>query len=143
MSHFQNATLKALNAQSSEQRSIQTRQSQEQRALSRTTEVSHQDKTMNGKTITCVIFICLTCAALTEGMALKSLGTELRCQCINKESRFIHPKRIQNVELFPSGPHCGNAEVIATMKTGKKICLEPTAPWVKILIKAIMENQKL
>ncbi|MBN3315642.1 IL8 protein, partial [Atractosteus spatula] len=137
MSHFQDLTLKAL---LSEQRQIQTGKSHKSGILNRIREISQPEKTMNCKITVIVLFVCLTYAALSEGMTLKSLGTELRCQCINKESRFIHPRLIQNVELIPSGPHCANAEVIATMKTGKKICLEPTAPWVKILIKAIMEK---
>ncbi|XP_066576455.1 interleukin-8 [Amia ocellicauda] len=95
---------------------------------------------MSCKITVTVLVLCLAFATLSEGMSVKSLGTELRCQCIKKESRFIHPRLIKNVELFPSGPHCKDAEVIATLNTGNKICLEPTAPWVKILINAILKN---
>ncbi|XP_041077365.1 interleukin-8-like [Polyodon spathula] len=97
---------------------------------------------MNSKTALAVVILCLAVAALSEGMSLKSIGLELRCQCIQKESRFIHPRQIQNVELFPSGPHCKDAEVIATLKSGHQICLEPTAHWVKIVIKKILESSR-
>ncbi|RXM98189.1 Interleukin-8 [Acipenser ruthenus] len=85
-------------------------------------------------------FFFFTGNVIPAGMSLKSIGLELRCQCIKKESRFIHPRQIQNVELFPSGPHCKDAEVIATLKSGDQICLEPTARWVKIVIKKILER---
>ncbi|XP_033891758.3 interleukin-8-like [Acipenser ruthenus] len=97
---------------------------------------------MNSKTTVAVVIFCLAVVALSEGMSLKSIGLELRCQCIKKESRFIHPRQIRNVELFPSGPHCKDAEIIATLKSGDQICLEPTARWVKIVIKKILESSK-
>uniref|UniRef100_A0A8C4W5G8 C-X-C motif chemokine n=1 Tax=Gopherus evgoodei TaxID=1825980 RepID=A0A8C4W5G8_9SAUR len=58
---------------------------------------------------------------------------ELRCQCLQTEAALIHPKHIAHVELIPKGHHCEVQEVIATMKNGKKVCLDPTAPWVKLI----------
>ncbi|XP_039613991.1 interleukin-8-like [Polypterus senegalus] len=84
----------------------------------------------------------VTVAVFFLALTVLSEGIELRCQCIKKESRFIHPRRLLNVELFPSGPHCKDAEVIASLKTGEKICLEPTAPWVKLIIKKILESSQ-
>ncbi|XP_041082701.1 interleukin-8-like [Polyodon spathula] len=98
---------------------------------------------MNCKITGPVVILCLALAAVSEGMSLKSIGLELRCQCIEKESRFIHPRQIQNVELFPSGPHCKDAEVIATMKSGHQICLDPNARWVKIVIERILESSQV
>lgn len=46
------------------------------------------------------------------GEAVPRSAGELRCQCIDTHSRFIHPKFIQNVNLTPSGPHCKNVEVM-------------------------------
>ncbi|KFO90396.1 Interleukin-8, partial [Buceros rhinoceros silvestris] len=51
---------------------------------------------------------------------------------------FIPPKAIQDVKLTQSGPHCKNVEVIATLKDGREVCLEPTAPWVQRIINAIL-----
>nr|QZL14031.1 interleukin 8 [Atractosteus tropicus] len=107
-------------------------------ALTQATRFSLFQSIMSGKLSVSVLIMCLALATLLEA---KSVPTELRCQCIGKkESRFIHPKRIENLELFPSGPHCKNAEIIATLKTGKRICVEPTAPWVKVVIKGIMKK---
>uniref|UniRef100_A0A8C4W110 C-X-C motif chemokine n=1 Tax=Gopherus evgoodei TaxID=1825980 RepID=A0A8C4W110_9SAUR len=69
------------------------------------------------------------------------MAGELRCQCLQTEAAVIHPKRIAHVELIPEGPHCGVPEVIATTKHGKKVCLDPTAPWVKLIVTKIMNSR--
>ncbi|XP_054248237.1 interleukin-8 [Melanerpes formicivorus] len=97
---------------------------------------------MNGKLLA-VLALLLVSAALSQGRALARMGTELRCQCIATHSRFIPPKSIQDVKLTQSGPHCKNVEVIATLKDGKEVCLEPTAPWVQLIIKAILAKAQL
>ncbi|XP_069086398.1 interleukin-8-like isoform X1 [Pleurodeles waltl] len=74
------------------------------------------------------------------GMSLARMGTELRCQCIKTESRIIHPKHIQTVELIQSGAHCPNLEVIATLKSGQVVCLDPSAKWVEKIIKRILQS---
>ncbi|NWJ01509.1 IL8 protein, partial [Crypturellus undulatus] len=85
-------------------------------------------------------FILVISYSCFTGMAPARSGIELRCLCINTHSSFIHPKLIQNVRLIQSGPHCQNVEVIATLKNGNEVCLEPTAPWVKLIIKAILDK---
>uniref|UniRef100_A0A8V5G700 Chemokine interleukin-8-like domain-containing protein n=1 Tax=Melopsittacus undulatus TaxID=13146 RepID=A0A8V5G700_MELUD len=89
-----------------------------------------------------VVMILFISAMGTKGKALPRSAMELRCQCIGTHSKFIHPKFIHNVNLIPSGPHCKNVEVIATLTDGREVCLEPTAPWVKLVIKAILDNTK-
>uniref|UniRef100_A0A8C4W2H6 C-X-C motif chemokine n=1 Tax=Gopherus evgoodei TaxID=1825980 RepID=A0A8C4W2H6_9SAUR len=68
------------------------------------------------------------------------MAGELRCQCLQTEAAVIHPKLVAHVELIPEGPHCGVPEVIATTKHGKKVCLDPTAPWVKLIVTKIMNS---
>ncbi|XP_048366361.1 interleukin-8-like [Sphaerodactylus townsendi] len=87
-----------------------------------------------------LLTLFLFTATETEGFSLARMGGELRCQCINTYSKFIHPRNIQDVTLTPSGPHCKNVEVIATLKDGREVCLEPTAPWVKTIVKAILDK---
>uniref|UniRef100_A0A8C4W0B3 C-X-C motif chemokine n=1 Tax=Gopherus evgoodei TaxID=1825980 RepID=A0A8C4W0B3_9SAUR len=67
----------------------------------------------------------------------------LRCQCLQTEAALIHPKHIAHVELIPKGHHCEVQEVIATMKNGKKVCLDPTAPWVKLIILTTVSGKNL
>ncbi|NWI72785.1 IL8 protein, partial [Dryoscopus gambensis] len=92
---------------------------------------------MNGKLVA-VLALFLISTAVSQGRTLARMATELRCQCIATHSKFIHPKSIQDVKLTQSGPHCKNVEVIATLKDGKEVCLEPTAPWVQLIVKAIL-----
>ncbi|KFQ32780.1 Interleukin-8 [Mesitornis unicolor] len=93
-----------------------------------------------GKAVTAVLTLLLISLLAAEGKALPRSAIELRCQCIGTHSKFIHPKFIHNVNLIPSGPHCKDVEVIATLTDGREVCLEPTAPWVKLIIKAILDK---
>ncbi|NWX90379.1 IL8 protein, partial [Nothoprocta ornata] len=63
-----------------------------------------------------------------------------KCQCISNLSHFIRPKYIKSIQVTKSGPHCKNVEIIATLKGGREVCLEPTAPWVQLITKAIWEK---
>ncbi|KFP03694.1 interleukin-8 isoform X2 [Calypte anna] len=92
---------------------------------------------MNSK-LQAALLIVLISASLAHSGPVARMGTELRCQCIATHSKFIPPKSIQDVRLTQSGPHCKNVEVIATLKDGREVCLEPTAPWVQLIIKAIL-----
>ncbi|KFO90395.1 Interleukin-8 [Buceros rhinoceros silvestris] len=95
---------------------------------------------MMGKAAAAVLALLLISMVGTEGQALPRSAIELRCQCIGTHSKFIPPRLIRNVNLIPSGPHCKNVEVIATLADGREVCLEPTAPWVKLIIKAILDK---
>ncbi|XP_062350068.1 interleukin-8-like [Cinclus cinclus] len=95
---------------------------------------------MTGKAEAAALMLLLISALGTQGAAVPRSAIELRCQCISTHSKFIHPKFIQNVNLTPSGPHCKNVEVIATLRDGREVCLEPTASWVKLIIKVILDK---
>ncbi|NXE68467.1 IL8 protein, partial [Calcarius ornatus] len=95
---------------------------------------------MIGKTVAAVLILLLISALGTQGEVVPRSAIELRCQCISTHSKFIHPKFIINVNLTPSGPHCKNVEVIASLRNGREVCLEPSAPWVKMIIKAILDK---
>nr|XP_009484317.1 PREDICTED: interleukin-8-like [Pelecanus crispus] len=97
---------------------------------------------MNGKLVA-VLALFLVSAAMSQGRTLARMATELRCQCIATHSKFIPPRSIQDVKLIQSGPHCKNIEVIATLKDGKEVCLDPTAPWVQRIINAILAKAQL
>ncbi|XP_037685898.1 platelet basic protein-like [Choloepus didactylus] len=64
---------------------------------------------------------------------------ELRCTCVKTTSR-IHPNYITNLEVMRAGAHCPVVEVIATLKDGRKTCLDPEAPMVKKMIQKILEG---
>ncbi|NXK87804.1 IL8 protein, partial [Formicarius rufipectus] len=68
------------------------------------------------------------------------LAGELRCRCVRTVSQVIPPRRISRVELLAEGPHCAVPEIIATTKRGQMVCLDPDAPWVKLLLTRILRR---
>uniref|UniRef100_A0A8C9BXD5 C-X-C motif chemokine n=2 Tax=Phocoenidae TaxID=9740 RepID=A0A8C9BXD5_PHOSS len=80
-------------------------------------------------------------APLTESVlpAGAPVVTELRCQCL-QTVQGIHLKNIQSVKVTPPGPHCGQTEVVATLKTGQEVCLNPEAPMVKKIINKMLNK---
>uniref|UniRef100_A0A8C2N9W2 C-X-C motif chemokine n=1 Tax=Capra hircus TaxID=9925 RepID=A0A8C2N9W2_CAPHI len=58
-----------------------------------------------------------------------------RCSCINTSQGMIHPKSIKDLKQFAPSPTCEKIEIIATVKNGAQVCLNPDLPEVKELIK--------
>ncbi|KAM9142416.1 alveolar macrophage chemotactic factor-like isoform 2-T2 [Pangshura tecta] len=85
-----------------------------------------------------LLLLLAACAALCRGAPMAG---ELRCRCLQNEAAVISPKSVAHVELIPAGPHCEVPEVIATTKQGEKVCLDPTAPWVKLIVTKILNNK--
>ncbi|XP_018585702.1 interleukin-8-like [Scleropages formosus] len=76
-----------------------------------------------------------------ESRAL-SMGPTRHCLCHGYEARVIPPRSLRSIEILPRGPHCKATEVIASLVQGHKVCLDPTAAWVKRLIRLVLEKQK-
>ncbi|XP_072920088.1 interleukin-8-like [Hemitrygon akajei] len=81
---------------------------------------------------TVTILIFLLCAFSTQGIPI--LGTQGRCKCIRTTSAVIHPKLIKSLRYIPSGAHCEAIEIIITLKNRKKVCVDPGAKWLHVLI---------
>ncbi|XP_010638900.1 platelet basic protein-like [Fukomys damarensis] len=64
---------------------------------------------------------------------------ELRCLCVKTVSG-IHPSKISTLEVIKAGSHCSKVQVIATLKEGQKVCLNPDAPGVKKMIQKTLEG---
>uniref|UniRef100_A0A8C6UMZ0 Chemokine interleukin-8-like domain-containing protein n=1 Tax=Neogobius melanostomus TaxID=47308 RepID=A0A8C6UMZ0_9GOBI len=86
---------------------------------------------------------CFACG--TSHVSCLYLGTgeqalNLRCQCIENESRRVG-RYLGKVEVYPPNSHCKETEIIATLKKdGQRICLDPNAQWVKRILR---RNQKI
>ncbi|XP_005874883.1 PREDICTED: platelet factor 4 isoform X2 [Myotis brandtii] len=65
---------------------------------------------------------------------------DLQCMCVKTSSR-VHPKHITSLEVIRAGLHCPTSQMIATLKNGKKICLDPHAPIYKKIIKKLMKSK--
>uniref|UniRef100_A0A8C5LLU7 Chemokine interleukin-8-like domain-containing protein n=1 Tax=Leptobrachium leishanense TaxID=445787 RepID=A0A8C5LLU7_9ANUR len=94
------------------------------------------------KKVLLFLIICLACSTVSRGMPAVARMSELRCNCISTETKFISPKHFQNVEIIPKGPHCKHVEVIVTLKNGVEVCLEPSTPWVKRVVDKILDSTK-
>ncbi|XP_037006109.2 platelet factor 4-like isoform X2 [Artibeus jamaicensis] len=66
----------------------------------------------------------------------------LQCMCVNTTSR-VHSKHIISLEVIRAGPHCPTPQMIATLKKGKKVCLDPHAPRYRRIIKKLTESNLL
>ncbi|XP_058495508.1 interleukin-8-like [Solea solea] len=97
---------------------------------------------MSSRVIATVMVLLLASMAIVEGMSLTSVGVELHCRCIMTERRPIG-RHIEKMEIIPGSSHCEETEIIATLKkTGKEVCLDPEAPWVKMVINRILSNRR-
>ncbi|KAK0146521.1 Interleukin-8 [Merluccius polli] len=84
------------------------------------------------------LLVLLALLTITEGISVT--GIELRCRCIQTESRPIG-RHIKKVEIIPANSHCEDSEIIAILKkTGQEVCLDPEAPWVKSVIARMMSR---
>ncbi|XP_041527574.1 C-X-C motif chemokine 3-like [Microtus oregoni] len=68
------------------------------------------------------------------------VASELRCKCPNTIPR-IALEEIQSLKVTPSGPHCTQTEVIATLKNGKEFCLDPEGPRLQKIIQKILKTK--
>ncbi|XP_008572035.1 PREDICTED: platelet factor 4-like [Galeopterus variegatus] len=64
---------------------------------------------------------------------------DLQCLCVKTTSR-VHAKHITSLEVIKAGPQCPTAQMIATLKNGRKICLDQQAPLYKKIIKKLLES---
>ncbi|KAM9237793.1 growth-regulated protein homolog gamma-like [Dugong dugon] len=84
-----------------------------------------------------LLFLLLVAAGRLAAGA--PVGSELRCQCV-KTVQGIHLKNIESLKVTSPGPHCAQTEVIATLKNGQDVCLNPAAPMVKRIIQKMLNR---
>ncbi|XP_078067671.1 interleukin-8-like [Mustelus asterias] len=95
---------------------------------------------MNSKvTVIVITFFVLYMSSIQTTTPMRIMP-QPRCKCTFNMSRFINPQKMKDIDVFPMTPHCPHVEVIATLKVGTKICLNPEAQWVKKLLERILEQ---
>ncbi|XP_037385205.1 platelet basic protein-like [Talpa occidentalis] len=97
----------------------------------------------------CVLQMLLLLSLLLTSLVPSTMGKtnsvdgdlflELRCMCLRTISA-IRPNNIQNLEVIKAGPHCAKVEVIATLKNGNKLCLDPESPRIKKIMQKILKG---
>uniref|UniRef100_A0A8C6RP88 C-X-C motif chemokine ligand 5 n=1 Tax=Nannospalax galili TaxID=1026970 RepID=A0A8C6RP88_NANGA len=69
-----------------------------------------------------------------------SVVRELRCICMTITPK-VSPTMITNLEVIARGQQCPNVQVIASLKNGKEVCLDPDAPLIKKIIKKMLDSR--
>ncbi|KAM9717345.1 C-X-C motif chemokine 19 [Menidia menidia] len=88
-----------------------------------------------------ILLLIATLHALAEGMPPLNRDYTSHCGCLQLESRIIPPASLRSLRLLPHGPHCAQTEVIASLASGEKVCLNPRSAWVKKLVRFVMDRQ--
>ncbi|XP_016065102.1 PREDICTED: permeability factor 2-like [Miniopterus natalensis] len=77
----------------------------------------------------------------TDSMGIERY-LELRCTCV-KTTSGVNLGNIQNLKVTRAGPHCSKVEVIAKLKNGKEVCLDPEAPRVRKIVQKMLKSDEL
>ncbi|XP_072920078.1 interleukin-8-like [Hemitrygon akajei] len=80
---------------------------------------------------TMIILILLLWAIAAQGIPITEIKG--RCRCIRSTKKFINPTYMQSLRYIPRGLNCETPEMIVKLKSGKKICVDPKAKWLKII----------
>ncbi|XP_008057698.1 platelet factor 4-like [Carlito syrichta] len=101
--------------------------------------VSRASRPWSGSRLLLLGLLLLSAVVAIAGVEQEEGDGDLRCVCLKTTSR-VHPKRITSLEVIKSGPHCSTAQLIATLRNGKKMCLDPQASLYKTVIRKLLEN---
>ncbi|KAJ8390309.1 hypothetical protein AAFF_G00108780 [Aldrovandia affinis] len=108
-------------------------------SLEKQLQSSSTDHTMRSP----LLFLLIAVSFLsTDGMQTIGTGYSGYCKCLNHEHRLIPANSLRSIEILPRGPSCKTTEVIATMISGQRICLDRHAQWVKKVVRFIKEKQR-
>ncbi|XP_047712797.1 platelet factor 4-like isoform X1 [Prionailurus viverrinus] len=84
------------------------------------------------------LFIILSVTLLSEGGDPEG-DEHLRCMCVKTTSE-VRPKHIRSLEVMGATVHCPVPQMIASLKNGRKICLDPDAPLYKKILRKLLES---
>ncbi|KAK2911801.1 hypothetical protein QQF64_027650 [Cirrhinus molitorella] len=63
-----------------------------------------------------------------------------RCFCADKGVDVVSPKNIEKLEIIPPSPSCGKQEIIVTLKSTERKCMNPESRFTQYLIKRALEK---
>ncbi|KAF5926764.1 hypothetical protein HPG69_001394 [Diceros bicornis minor] len=95
---------------------------------------------MTSKLAVAFLAVFLLSGALCEAAVLSRTAAELRCQCISTHSKPFNPRLIREMRVIESGPHCEKSEIIVKLVNGQEVCLDPTLPWVQIIVQIFLKR---
>ncbi|KAG8454244.1 hypothetical protein GDO86_000764, partial [Hymenochirus boettgeri] len=86
-----------------------------------------------------VVILCGLLLFLSCVLGMSPLGKQ-RCLCRGKNAGRIDVKSLEKLEVFPPSPVCEKIEIIATMKSGYKTCLNPKSKSIQQLMSAVRKK---
>ncbi|XP_069753879.1 interleukin-8-like [Narcine bancroftii] len=88
-----------------------------------------------------VFSIIALCFVFTE--AIPRLAKWRRCRCIELQDRLPLASKISNIKIFFKHAHCQNFEIIAKLKNGRRVCLNPSADEARNMIASMRKKRKV
>ncbi|KAK9974476.1 hypothetical protein ABG768_022569 [Culter alburnus] len=88
---------------------------------------------------TAAVIVFLVCLLATEVQGQNQIHKG-RCFCADKGVDVVLRKNIEKFEIIPSSPSCGKQEIIVTLKSAERKCLNPESKFTQNLIKRAVEK---
>ncbi|XP_068797295.1 alveolar macrophage chemotactic factor-like [Struthio camelus] len=88
-----------------------------------------------------LLWLLLGAHRLADAALLETNGN-LSCRCAKTTATFIPPRMYESVEVRPVGSSCRRPEVVIILKNRKRVCVEPSTPWVKKLLRDLPSLRK-
>ncbi|CAM4539662.1 unnamed protein product [Leuciscus chuanchicus] len=89
------------------------------------------------KTAAVIVFLVCLLAPEVHGQNKIHKG---RCFCAGKGVDVVLRKNIEKFEIMPPGPSCGKQEIIVTLKSAERKCLNPESKFTQNLIRRVLEK---
>ncbi|XP_037387809.1 alveolar macrophage chemotactic factor isoform X1 [Pygocentrus nattereri] len=84
----------------------------------------------------------LCCFATTFAISMDGFATGHKCRCLTTTSEVIPTRLFRRIEILAPGPHCGNIEILVTLKSNNVVCVSPDEKWIIELIARISRNRQ-
>ncbi|XP_059397993.1 C-X-C motif chemokine 11-6 [Carassius carassius] len=84
------------------------------------------------KTVAVLVFLVCLLATEVQGQNKFHKG---RCFCADKGVDVVLLKNIEKFEIIPPSPSCGKQEIIVTLKSAERKCMNPESKLTQNLIK--------
>lgn len=94
---------------------------------------------MAAKTLALLFAVALSTCLVVQGMSIAGHGQ--RCICGEKKARSFPVGRVVKLEIYTVSHRCTQKEVVITLKTGPKICLDYNSKIVRSKIDGVLRRR--
>ncbi|XP_031590739.2 C-X-C motif chemokine 13-like [Oreochromis aureus] len=89
---------------------------------------------MNKPLLLLVALTFCCCIASLHGFTLNT------CRCRKTTMRPVFAKMVKKIEVTPVSGHCPRTEIMITLRSGVKICVNPEAKWFPNLLNTLQKK---